>query len=159
MISARRVWKVRLQMNYKMIFELFMFKAIRQVYGSRVHYQSGNNYLVHSVDSGRNYIRLRPDIAIYSDSGNYIIDTKWKMPISFAKESDIYQMNAYSTGIGKVERVFLLYPKTSGIRAASRTVIALFKYGCVNFPDDGVSKRVVIVTEISSASIRHQVPL
>lgn len=96
------------------LFELFMFKAIRQVYGSRVHYQSGNNYLVHSVDSGRNYIRLRPDIAIYSDSGNYIIDTKWKMPISFAKESDIYQMNAYSTGIGKVERVFLLYPKTSG---------------------------------------------
>lgn len=95
------------------LFELFMFKAIRQVYGSRVHYQSGNNYLVHSVDSGRNYIRLRPDIAIYSDSGNYIIDTKWKMPISFAKESDIYQMNAYSTGIGKVERVFLLYPKTS----------------------------------------------
>ena len=96
------------------LFELFMFKAIRQVYGSRVHYQSGNNYLVHSVDSGRKYIRLRPDIAIYSDSGNYIIDTKWKMPISFAKESDIYQMNAYSTGIGKVERVFLLYPKTSG---------------------------------------------
>ena len=54
------------------LFELFMFKAIRQVYGSRVHYQSGNNYLVHSVDSGRNYIRLRPDIAIYSDSGNYL---------------------------------------------------------------------------------------
>lgn len=40
--------------------------------------------------------------------------------------------------------------KVSGndcILAASRTVIALFKYGCVNLPDDGVSNLVVIVTE------------
>ena len=42
--------------------------------------------------------------------------------------------------------------KVSGndcILAASRTVIALFKYGCVNLPDDGVSNLVVIVTLVN----------
>ena len=45
------------------------------------------------------------------------------------------------------------------IRAASRTVMARFKYGWVKRPEEGVSNRVVIVTEMSSRTIRDQVPL
>ena len=46
------------------------------------------------------------------DSGEEIIvDTKWKVPNKFAKESDIYQMNAYSTSSSQVSKVILLYPR------------------------------------------------
>ncbi|MEE1163574.1 MAG: hypothetical protein UHU21_07760 [Lachnospiraceae bacterium] len=48
-----------------------------------------------------------------SDDEQWIIDTKWKLPGRFAKESDVYQMNAYSTGIKNVSKVILLYPRVS----------------------------------------------
>ena len=95
------------------LFETFMFRAIRQVYGGKAHYQSRCNYMVEQINNGKNFVKLRPDIIINNNSGNYIIDMKWKMPKSFPKESDVYQMNAYSTAIANIKKVFLLYPKTS----------------------------------------------
>ena len=62
------------------------------------------------IDS-KKHISLRPDITIKENDGTLIIlDTKWKIPQRFAKESDAYQMNAYSTSIPKVKEVVLLYP-------------------------------------------------
>ena len=59
---------------------------------------------------------LRPDLTLrISENEQWIIDTKWKLPGRFAKESDVYQMNAYSTGIPDVKKVVLLYPKVSKI--------------------------------------------
>ena len=45
------------------------------------------------------------------------------------------------------------------ILAASLTVMARSRNGCVNLPEEGVSNLVVIVTEISSFLMRVQVPL
>lgn len=60
---------------------------------------------------GKKFIALRPDISIKDEKGNYsIVDTKWKIPKSFSKESDVYQMNSYSTSIDKVKEIILLYP-------------------------------------------------
>lgn len=96
------------------LYEMFMFKAMRHVYGNRVQYQNSSHYLVRSEQSGRKHIKLRPDIIVRGgDSGDFVIDTKWKLPNGFSKESDIYQMNAYSTGIGSIAKVYLLYPETT----------------------------------------------
>lgn len=96
------------------LFELFMFKVIQQILGSKVRYQNSGHYLVKDEKTLRKYIKLRPDIIVHGNEGrDYILDTKWKLPSVFAKESDIYQMNAYSSGIGTATKVFLIYPETS----------------------------------------------
>lgn len=96
------------------LYEMFMFKVMRQVYGNRVQYQTSSHYLVRNEQSRRKHIKLRPDIIVRGDkTGDYVIDTKWKLPNGFSKESDIYQMNAYSTGIGNIAKVYLLYPETA----------------------------------------------
>lgn len=63
--------------------------------------------------SGRKYVLLRPDIVLKRDTGLTILDTKWKRIHGFAKESDIYQMNAYGTSFDGCRAVYLLYPYDS----------------------------------------------
>lgn len=93
------------------LYELFIYRVLRMVHGNRVLYQKRGNYLLERHSDHKKYIGLRPDITIKKDSGMIdIVDTKWKIPKSFAKESDTYQMNAYSSSIKGVQRVVLLYP-------------------------------------------------
>lgn len=93
------------------LFELFIFRVTRIVYKNRVSYQMRGNYLLKRDSDGKKFIALRPDISIKDEKGNYsIVDTKWKIPKSFSKESDVYQMNSYSTSIDKVKEIILLYP-------------------------------------------------
>lgn len=93
------------------IYELFVFRVAHLAYGNTVTYQFSGNYLLSNIHNSKNYISLRPDIVLKKDNGKkVIIDTKWKIPVSFIKESDAYQMNAYSTAINDVEEVILLYP-------------------------------------------------
>ena len=100
------------------LFEKFIFHCVRHIYGSKASYQSTGHYLLKNKRSGKKHIRLRPDILVRgNDLKGILIDTKWKMPKSFAKDVDTYQMNAYSTSISNVERVYLLYPKTQNTAA------------------------------------------
>lgn len=93
------------------LFESFIFRVTQVVYKNRVSYQMRGNYLLEREFDKKKYIALRPDITIKIDNDSYsIIDTKWKIPKSFSKETDIYQMNAYSTSIDKVKEIILLYP-------------------------------------------------
>ncbi|MDE7055009.1 MAG: McrC family protein [Oscillospiraceae bacterium] len=97
--------------NMNELYELFIYRVAKIVYGSHTAYQMRGNYLLARDTDGRKYVGLRPDIAIKTATGELdIIDTKWKIPKRFAKESDAYQMNAYSSSIQNVGRVFLLYP-------------------------------------------------
>lgn len=80
------------------LFEKFIFHCVRHIYGSKASYQSTGHYLLKNKRSGKKHIRLRPDILVRgNDLKGILIDTKWKMPKSFAKDVDTYQMNAYST--------------------------------------------------------------
>ena len=93
------------------VFELFIFRVTRIVYKNRVSYQMRGNYLLERDSDGKKHIALRPDITIKRDNDSYsVIDTKWKIPKTFSKESDVYQMNSYSTSIDKVREIILLYP-------------------------------------------------
>lgn len=97
--------------NMNDIYELFIYRVSRIVFGRNSIYQMRGNYLLERKSDSKRFIGLRPDIIIKKDSGKLdIIDTKWKIPKNFAKESDTYQMNAYSSGINNVERIILLYP-------------------------------------------------
>ena len=93
------------------LYELFIYRVSHMVFGTRALYQLRGNYLLQREADSKRFVGLRPDITIKRNDGSVdIIDTKWKIPSSFAKESDTYQMNAYSTSIDGVERVFILYP-------------------------------------------------
>ncbi len=93
------------------LYELFVYRIAYMVFGSRVTYQKKGNYLISRNSDGKKFISLRPDLTIKMLNGKQcIVDTKWKLPRKFVKESDVYQMNAYSTGIKNVEKVILLYP-------------------------------------------------
>lgn len=93
------------------LYELFIYRVSHMVFGTRAIYQLRGNYLLQREVDSKRFVGLRPDITIKRNDGRVdIIDTKWKIPTSFAKESDTYQMNAYSTSIEGVERVFILYP-------------------------------------------------
>ena len=94
------------------LYELFIYKACRNIWGHHVFYQKIGSHLLRNSGTGKKFINLRPDITIFDSSTKTIIDTKWKLPTKFVKESDIYQMNAYATAIPDVDRVFLMYPHT-----------------------------------------------
>lgn len=100
--------------NMDQLYELFVYRVATIVFGSRVTYQKMGSYMVARNSDGKKFVSLRPDLTLkISDQEQWIIDTKWKIPGRFAKESDVYQMNAYSTGIKNVSKVILLYPRVS----------------------------------------------
>lgn len=93
------------------LYELFIYKVAHLVYRNKAYYQMRGNYLLKRDSDAKKQTALRPDITIKQDDGSYIIvDTKWKIPQKFAKEADLYQMNAYSTSIDDVKEIVLLYP-------------------------------------------------
>ena len=95
------------------LFELFVFKVARQAFGHRIQYQSTGHYLVENNATKKRYVNLRPDLMLKLESGkSVVIDTKWKIPSSFAKENDVYQMNAYSSSLPQIQKVYLLYPES-----------------------------------------------
>ena len=98
--------------NMDQLYELFIYRVASMVFGNKVTYQKKGNYMVVRNSDGKKFISLRPDLTLkISDDEQWIIDTKWKIPGRFAKETDVYQMNAYSTGIKNVSKVILLYPR------------------------------------------------
>ncbi len=100
------------------LFELFIYKVARQAFGHQIVYQGAGHYLVESPATKKRFINLRPDLTLKLSSGSInVIDTKWKIPSSFAKEHDVYQMNAYSTSLPQVDKVFLLYPESPHAKA------------------------------------------
>lgn len=110
-LSAGNVDINMLLFDMNKVYELFVYRIAHLKYGNSVFYQSSGNYLLSSIEDKKKYISLRPDIIIKKENGNkIIIDTKWKIPVSFIREIDAYQMNAYSTTIKDVEEVVLLYP-------------------------------------------------
>lgn len=96
------------------IFEKFIYKNYKKILGSNVFYQSGNNYLITDKFGKIKKIKLKPDMLINTPKGfKMVVDTKWKIIKSFAKESDVYQMNAYVSAIAKTDTAILMYPKTT----------------------------------------------
>ena len=105
-----KIYTMLFDMNQ--LYELFIYRVARIIFGHKVTYQKRGDYMVSRDSDGKKFIGLRPDLTLkVGDDEQWIIDTKWKLPKNFAKESDIYQMNAYSTGIKDVSKVVLLYPK------------------------------------------------
>lgn len=95
------------------VFEKFIYKSYKKIVGSNVFYQSGNNYLITDKSGKIKKIKLKPDMLINTKKGfKIVVDTKWKIIKSFAKESDVYQMNAYISAIDKADIAILMYPKT-----------------------------------------------
>ena len=110
--GATQVYTMLFNMDH--LYELFVYRVASLVFGNRVTYQKMGNYMVSRDLDGKKFVSLRPDLTLkISDQEQWIIDTKWKIPGRFAKESDVYQMNAYSTGIKNVSKVILLYPRVS----------------------------------------------
>lgn len=93
------------------LYEMFIFKSAKAIYRGKVSYQQRRAYALQRDSDNRKFISLRPDLIIKRDDGSIdIVDTKWKIPQNFAKESDVYQMNTYSTSIEGADRILLLYP-------------------------------------------------
>lgn len=97
--------------NMNDLYELFIYRVTKMIFGNNTIYQMRGNYLLERDSDAKRYVGLRPDITIKRTSGMLdIIDTKWKIPKNFVKETDAYQMNAYSSSIKNVEKIILLYP-------------------------------------------------
>lgn len=95
------------------IFESFIYKSYKKVLGSNIYFQCANNYLVTDITGKVNRIKLKPDMLINNSKGfKMVVDTKWKVIRTFAKESDVYQMNAYVSAIPDIDVAILMYPKT-----------------------------------------------
>ncbi|MBQ6932796.1 MAG: hypothetical protein IJN37_00270 [Clostridia bacterium] len=104
-----KIYSMLFDMN--LLYETFIYRAALTALGNRVTYQRKAGYVVSRNADEKKFICMRPDLTIKTDSGEEIIvDTKWKVPNKFAKESDVYQMNAYSTSSSRVSKVILLYP-------------------------------------------------
>jgi 5-methylcytosine-specific restriction enzyme subunit McrC len=98
------------------IFEMFIFKSYKKICGSNISYQYSKNYLISNKTGTIKKVKLKPDILINTDKGfKIVVDAKWKVVKSFAKESDVYQMNAYISAIPKVNIAILMYPKTQRV--------------------------------------------
>lgn len=110
-ITAGGVEMYTMLFDMNLLYERFMYRVCRLVYGRKVTYQKRGVHLVKRVSDGKGLVSLRPDLTLSTGDGSWVLDTKWKTPKGFAKESDVYQMNAYATGISRVNRVMLLYPK------------------------------------------------
>lgn len=94
------------------LYETFVYRVTKSIYGNNVVFQMRGNFLIERNSDSKKFMSLRPDIVIKRSNGKFdIIDTKWKIPKNFAKESDVYQMNAYSSGIPNVARTIILYPQ------------------------------------------------
>lgn len=91
------------------LYEQYIYCCYRKIYGNQVKYQYAQKYLLKST-SGKKYVLLRPDIILKRNNAITILDAKWKQLHGFAKESDIYQMNAYGTAFEHTQAVYLLYP-------------------------------------------------
>lgn len=113
-LSAGTTQMYTMLFNMDQLYELFVYRVAALIFGNKVTYQKMGNYMVSRVSDGKRFVCLRPDLTLkVSDAEQWIIDTKWKMPNRFAKESDIYQMNAYSSAIKDVNKVILLYPRVA----------------------------------------------
>lgn len=111
-LSAGSTQMYTMMFNMNQLYEMFVYRVSAIVFGSKVTYQKKGNHMISRVSDGKRFINLRPDLTLkVSHDEQWIIDTKWKLPSRFAKESDIYQMNAYSSAIHHVNRVILLYPR------------------------------------------------
>lgn len=120
------------------IFEKFIYKYYKKIYGSNVTYQYNRNYLISNKADGTKKIKLKPDILIDTRKGfKMVLDTKWKIIKSFVKESDVYQMNAYVSAIPSVDIAILIYPQASD----TKTII-----GNYNFCSSGLKKELKIRT-------------
>ena len=107
--GATKIYSMLFDMN--LLYETFIYRAALTAFGNRVTYQRKAGYVVSRDADAKRFICMRPDLTVKANDGTeIIIDTKWKIPNKFAKESDIYQMNAYSTSSNKVSKVVLLYP-------------------------------------------------
>ena len=107
--GATKIYSMLFDMN--LLYETFIYRAALTAFGNRVTYQRKAGYVVSRDADAKRFICMRPDLTVKAnDVTEIIIDTKWKIPNKFAKESDIYQMNAYSTSSNKVSKVVLLYP-------------------------------------------------
>ena len=107
--GATKIYSMLFDMN--LLYETFIYRAALTAYGNRVTYQRKDGYVVSRNSDDKKFICMRPDLTVKTNDGTeIIIDTKWKIPNKFAKESDIYQMNAYSTSSQRVSKVILLYP-------------------------------------------------
>lgn len=107
--GSTKIYSMLFDMN--LLYETFIYRAAFAVFGNRVTYQRKAGYVISRNADDKKFICMRPDLTVKSKDGTeIIIDTKWKIPKNFAKESDIYQMNAYSTSSTRVSKVFLLYP-------------------------------------------------
>lgn len=107
--GATKMYSMLFDMN--LLYEMFIYRAALAAFGNRVTYQRKAGYIVSRDADTKRFVCMRPDITVKGNDGTEIIvDTKWKIPSKFAKESDIYQMNAYSMSSNKVSKVVLLYP-------------------------------------------------
>lgn len=110
-LSAGNTFISMMLFNMNDLYELFVYRVTKIIFGKNSLYQLRGNYLLERDTDERKYVGLRPDITIKKENGKLdIVDTKWKIPKNFAKEADTYQMNAYSSSINNVDRVILLYP-------------------------------------------------
>lgn len=107
--GTTKIYSMLFDMN--LLYETFIYRAALTSFGNRVTYQRKAGYVISRDTDGKKFICMRPDITVrLGDGTEVIIDTKWKIPNKFAKESDIYQMNAYSSSSKTVRKVILLYP-------------------------------------------------
>jgi len=118
--------------NMEQIFERFIAAIVKSSVapqiGATPHSQGEGErrYLFRDRSTGKEVLRLKPDLLIEHGDKRLVVDTKWK---AFPKgkparptNDDLYQLYAYLRA-HDCQRVYLLYPQVEGVKP--RTLEAL----------------------------------
>lgn len=95
------------------VFEKYIYMKLKQIYKQDLYYQHSKAFLLKSLNTGVNKIKLKPDMYLKNSQKEIIFDTKWKKFDSQIKESDAYQMNAYLSVYTNTQKSVIIYPQSN----------------------------------------------
>ncbi len=108
-LSKGRKDVLALMFDMNKLWEQFVLVSLRKEKSFKVKGQDSKYFW--KPENG-NRRTIRPDIAIETEAGKYVLDTKWKMVDNQPSIEDIRQMYAYHHYF-RAEKVALLYPGNS----------------------------------------------
>lgn len=106
------------------LFEQYVMASLRKAapFGMNIRSQVSDHHLCRHLETG--WFGLKPDILVSIDERAWVVDAKWKLLSTDAKnyqlsQADFYQLFAYGHAyLGGEGDMFLVYPRTAAFQRA-----------------------------------------
>ena len=107
------------------LFEYYLYKILDRLTGYEAKYQNEKTF--GRLVNGKSLFQIRPDILLYKQKLEYIIDAKYKNPkfengyYAGISQGDVYQVFSYAHSYG-CKQVALIYPRFDDLKTAPQTI-------------------------------------